>query len=43
METQRITEFPHKNMDKRPKKRQRLTWGVPPPLLAPPKVGFDLI
>ncbi|KAJ6924127.1 hypothetical protein NC652_017431 [Populus alba x Populus x berolinensis] len=37
METQRITEFPHKNMDKRPRKRQRLTWGVPPPLLATPK------
>ncbi|XP_011007305.1 PREDICTED: serine/threonine-protein kinase AFC1-like isoform X2 [Populus euphratica] len=31
METQRITEFPHKNMDKRPRKRQRLTWDRPPP------------
>ncbi|KAJ6425563.1 hypothetical protein OIU84_026188 [Salix udensis] len=41
METQRITEFPHKNMDKRPRKRQRLTWEIPPPpppLFAPPKV-----
>ncbi|KAB5519757.1 hypothetical protein DKX38_024093 [Salix brachista] len=42
METQRITEFPHKNMDKRPRKRQRLTWDIPPPppppLFAPPKV-----
>ncbi|KAJ6330466.1 hypothetical protein OIU76_009133 [Salix suchowensis] len=41
METQRITEFPHKNMDKRPRKRQRLTWDVPPPpppLVAPPKL-----
>ncbi|KAJ6968459.1 hypothetical protein D5086_029285 [Populus alba] len=41
METQRITEFPHKNMDKRPRKRQRLTWDIPPPpppFLAPAKV-----
>ncbi|KDO44120.1 hypothetical protein CISIN_1g013705mg [Citrus sinensis] len=37
METQRIIEFPHKNMDKRPRKRPRLTWDVPPPL-PPPKV-----
>ncbi|RVW39810.1 Serine/threonine-protein kinase AFC1 [Vitis vinifera] len=37
METQRITEFPHKNMDKRPRKRPRLTWDMPPPL-PPPKV-----
>ncbi|KAJ0028750.1 hypothetical protein Pint_35495 [Pistacia integerrima] len=35
METQRIIEFPHKNMDKRPRKRPRLTWDVPPPLPAP--------
>ncbi|XP_022743125.1 serine/threonine-protein kinase AFC1 isoform X2 [Durio zibethinus] len=32
METQRIMEFPHRNMDKRPRKRPRLTWDVPPPL-----------
>ncbi|TXG58557.1 hypothetical protein EZV62_016386 [Acer yangbiense] len=39
METQRMIEFPHKNMDKRPRKRPRLTWDVPPPLpLQPPKV-----
>lgn len=37
METQRIMEFPHKNMDKRPRKRPRLTWDMPPPL-PPPKV-----
>lgn len=37
METQRIIEFPHKNMDKRPRKRQRLTWDMPPPV-PPPKV-----
>ncbi|KAK6231482.1 hypothetical protein QUC31_011242 [Theobroma cacao] len=37
METQRIIEFPHKNMDKRPRKRPRLTWDMPPPL-PPPKV-----
>ncbi|KAK9290351.1 hypothetical protein L1049_008519 [Liquidambar formosana] len=37
METQRITEFPHRNMDKRPRKRPRLTWDIPPPL-PPPKV-----
>ncbi|KAK2657960.1 hypothetical protein Ddye_011012 [Dipteronia dyeriana] len=39
METQRMIEFPHKNMDKRPRKRPRLTWDVPHPLpLQPPKV-----
>ncbi|XP_008442583.1 serine/threonine-protein kinase AFC1 isoform X1 [Cucumis melo] len=37
METQRIIEFPHKNMDKRPRKRQRLAWDMPPPV-PPPKV-----
>ncbi|XP_061366681.1 serine/threonine-protein kinase AFC1 isoform X1 [Gastrolobium bilobum] len=31
METQRIIEFPHRNMDKRPRKRPRLTWDKPPP------------
>lgn len=36
METQRIIEFPHKNMDKRPRKRPRLTWDMPPP--PPPTV-----
>uniref|UniRef100_A0A2P2LFD0 dual-specificity kinase n=2 Tax=Rhizophora mucronata TaxID=61149 RepID=A0A2P2LFD0_RHIMU len=40
METQRITECPHRNMDKRPRKRPRLTWDMPPlPLFPqPPKV-----
>lgn len=36
METQRIMELPH-NMDKRPRKRPRLTWDIPPPA-PPPKV-----
>ncbi|EEF29380.1 afc, putative [Ricinus communis] len=36
METQRITELPLRNMDKRPRKRPRLTWDMPPP--PPPKV-----
>ncbi|KAL5135246.1 Serine/threonine-protein kinase AFC1 [Glycine soja] len=42
---QRIIEFPHRNMDKRPRKKQRLTWDMhvpppppPPPPLPPPKV-----
>ncbi|XP_057971099.1 serine/threonine-protein kinase AFC1 isoform X3 [Malania oleifera] len=38
METQRIIEFPHKNMEKRPRKRPRLAWDVMPPPLPPPKV-----
>jgi hypothetical protein len=41
METQRMIEFPHKNMDKRPRKRPRLTWDMPP-LLPPPKVLLSL-
>ncbi|KAF8395062.1 hypothetical protein HHK36_019002 [Tetracentron sinense] len=32
METQCITEFPHRNMDKRPRKKPRLTWDMPPPI-----------
>ncbi|XP_068669454.1 serine/threonine-protein kinase AFC1-like isoform X2 [Aristolochia californica] len=35
METQCIAEFPQSNMDKRPRKRPRLTWDVPPPLPPP--------
>ncbi|MED6136569.1 CAAX prenyl protease 1 [Stylosanthes scabra] len=31
METQRIMEFPHRSIDKRPRKRPRLTWDMPPP------------
>ncbi|THF96719.1 hypothetical protein TEA_006110 [Camellia sinensis var. sinensis] len=33
METQRIIDFPHENMDKRPRKRPRLTWDMPPLVL----------
>ncbi|XP_072954303.1 serine/threonine-protein kinase AFC1-like isoform X1 [Typha angustifolia] len=36
METQWIAEYPHPTVDKRPRKRARLTWDVPPPL-PPPK------
>lgn len=39
METQRIMELPH-NMDKRPRKRPRLTWDIPPPA-PPPKVPLS--
>ncbi|RWR86022.1 serine/threonine-protein kinase AFC1 isoform X1 [Cinnamomum micranthum f. kanehirae] len=35
METQWITEFPHTKMDKRPRKRPRLTWDMPPALPPP--------
>ncbi|KAI9122014.1 hypothetical protein K1719_006703 [Acacia pycnantha] len=38
METQRIIEFPHQNMDKRPRKRPRLTWDMPPAIPPAPKV-----
>ncbi|KAK7284230.1 hypothetical protein RJT34_18972 [Clitoria ternatea] len=41
METQRIIEFPHRNMEKRPRKKPRLTWDMPPPPpppLPPPKL-----
>lgn len=38
METQWITEFPHTNMDKRPRKRPRLAWDISPSL-PPPKGG----
>ncbi|KAK6942913.1 Protein kinase domain [Dillenia turbinata] len=37
MEMQRITELPMRSMDKRPRKRPRLTWDMPPPI-PPPKV-----
>lgn len=33
-----MMEFPHKNMDKRPRKRPRLTWDMPPLVPPPPKV-----
>lgn len=41
METQKIIEYPQRSMDKRPRKRPRLTWDVQPPLSPappPPKV-----
>ncbi|KAF5179990.1 Serine/threonine-protein kinase AFC1 [Thalictrum thalictroides] len=41
METQWITEFPHTNMDKRPRKRPRLNWDMPPPV--PPPKGIPTI
>ncbi|KAK1285525.1 Serine/threonine-protein kinase AFC1 [Acorus calamus] len=37
METQWVSEFPHASMDKRPRKRPRLTWDMPPPV-PPPKI-----
>lgn len=36
METQKIVGFPHRSMDKRPRKRPRLTWDMPPPGPPPP-------
>ncbi|GAB2272464.1 CAAX prenyl protease 1 [Dionaea muscipula] len=39
MEMQRVTEFPlHTNLDRRPRKRPRLTWDIPPALPPPPRV-----
>ncbi|RWW08536.1 hypothetical protein BHE74_00014307 [Ensete ventricosum] len=35
METQWITELPHAATDKRPRKRPRLAWDVPPPIPPP--------
>ncbi|KAK6943705.1 Protein kinase domain, partial [Dillenia turbinata] len=32
MEMQRITELPMRSMDKRPRKRPRLNWDMPPPI-----------
>lgn len=32
-----MVDFPHRSMDKRPRKRPRLTWDMPPPP-APPKI-----
>ncbi|KAL5986105.1 CAAX prenyl protease 1 [Asimina triloba] len=39
METQWMTEFPHTSMDKRPRKRPRLTWDIPPVIPMAPAVG----
>lgn len=36
LETQRNVEFPHRIVDKRPRKRPRLTWDAAAPLLPPP-------
>ncbi|XP_052172980.1 serine/threonine-protein kinase AFC1 isoform X2 [Diospyros lotus] len=41
METQTIMDFPLKNMDKRPRKRARLTWDMPPPVPPPPKKQLE--
>lgn len=38
MEMQRTKEFPRKSMDKRPRKRPRLTWDVAPAIPPPPRV-----
>lgn len=38
MEMQRVKEFPRKSMDKRPRKRPRLTWDVAPAIPPPPRV-----
>ncbi|KAJ6828001.1 serine/threonine-protein kinase AFC1-like isoform X3 [Iris pallida] len=35
METQWVAEYPHAAMEKRPRKRPRLTWDMPPPLPSP--------
>lgn len=43
METQKIIEFPHRSMDKRPRKRPRLTWDVPQVPPPPSKVKSHLI
>ncbi|XP_074574879.1 serine/threonine-protein kinase AFC1-like [Curcuma longa] len=40
MQTQRIAEIPHAGADKRPRKRQRLGWDVPPPI-PPPQVALS--
>lgn len=36
LETQRNVEFPHRNVDKRPRKRPRLAWDAAPLLPPPP-------
>ncbi|KAG5379588.1 hypothetical protein IGI04_027430 [Brassica rapa subsp. trilocularis] len=40
LETRRNVEFPHRNVDKRPRKRPRLAWDAPPPPLPPPSSVF---
>ncbi|KAJ0511453.1 putative dual-specificity kinase [Helianthus annuus] len=37
METQRTVEFPHHNLDKRPRKRPRSAWDVPDHVIPHPK------
>jgi hypothetical protein len=39
MEAQLLAEYPHQGADKRPRKRARLAWDVPPTLYQPPKVS----
>ncbi|OAY65965.1 Serine/threonine-protein kinase AFC1 [Ananas comosus] len=41
METQWISDFAHPGVDKRPRKRPRLNWDVPPPL--PPPKALQMI
>ncbi|KAJ0687154.1 putative dual-specificity kinase [Helianthus annuus] len=41
METQRIVEFPHHNLDKRPRKRPRSAWDVPDHVIPHPKKFVD--
>lgn len=37
-----MADFPYRSMDKRPRKRPRLTWDLPPTVPpAPPKVQFS--
>ncbi|KAG2325046.1 hypothetical protein Bca4012_039534 [Brassica carinata] len=40
LETRRNVEFPHRNVDKRPRKRPRLTWDAAPPLPPPPHAVY---
>lgn len=37
METQRVVDFSRRSVDKRPRKRPRLAWDMPP-VVPPPKV-----
>ncbi|KAJ0735851.1 putative dual-specificity kinase [Helianthus annuus] len=41
METQRIVEFPHHNLDKRPRKRPRSAWDVLDHVIPHPKKFVD--
>ncbi|KAF5783942.1 putative dual-specificity kinase CMGC-CLK family [Helianthus annuus] len=43
METQRTVEFPHHNLDKRPRKWPRSAWDVPDHVIPHPKIKSLLI